>query len=149
MSKELSRHEIRQMAVQALFPLDFNQDLTKQDAIIHAIALEHEEMVDEEQENFVPTYLDLLVTGVCEYKASLDEVVQKHLRRGWTLKRLSKMDVTILRIALFEMLHVDNVPNKVALNEAIELAKTFSDDQSRKFINGILSTVNNELEASE
>jgi N utilization substance protein B len=59
------------------------------------------------------------------------------------------MDVTILRIALFEMLYVDNVPNKVALNEAIELAKTFSDDQSRKFINGVLSTINNKLEASE
>jgi N utilization substance protein B len=149
MSKELSRHEIRQMAVQALFPLDFNQDLTKQDAIYHAIELEHEEMIDEEQTNFVPTYLDLLVTGVCEHKAALDEVITKHLRKGWSLRRLSKMDVTILRIALFEMLHVDNVPNRVALNEAIELTKTFSDDQSRKFVNGILSTVNNELEASE
>ena len=47
------------------------------------------------------------------------------------------MDVTILRIALYEMVYVDNVPNRVALNEAIELAKTFSDDQSRKFVNGI------------
>jgi len=149
MNKELSRHAIRQMAVQALFPLDFNQDLTKQDAIMHALVLEHEEMVDDEQENFVPAYLDLLVTGVCEHKTSLDEKIQTHLRRGWKIERLSKMDVTILRIALFEMIHVNNVPNKVALNEAIELAKTFSDEQSRKFINGILSTVNNELEASE
>ncbi|KAF1303230.1 transcription antitermination factor NusB [Enterococcus saccharolyticus] len=149
MSKELSRHEIRQMAVQALFPLDFNKDLTKHDAIVHALELEHEEMVDEEQESFVPTYLDLLVTGVCEHKAELDETIKNHLRRGWSIQRLSKMDVTILRIALFEMMYVDNVPNKVALNEAIELAKMFSDDQSRKFVNGILSTVNNGLEASE
>ncbi|WP_207941703.1 transcription antitermination factor NusB [Enterococcus sp. DIV2402] len=149
MSKELSRHEIRQMAVQALFPLDFNQDLEKKDAIFHAIELEHEDMIDEEHENFIPTYLDLLVTGVCENKESLDKMIQEHLRRGWSLQRLSKMDVTILRIALFEMLYVDNVPNKVALNEAIELAKTFSDDQSRKFINGVLSTINNKLEASE
>ncbi|HPR81796.1 MAG TPA: transcription antitermination factor NusB [Enterococcus sp.] len=149
MSKELSRHEIRQMAVQALFPLDFNQDLEKKDAIFHAIELEYEDMIDEEHENFVPTYLDLLVTGVCENKESLDKMIQEHLRRGWSLQRLSKMDVTILRIALFEMLYVDNVPNKVALNEAIELAKTFSDDQSRKFINGVLSTINNKLEASE
>ncbi len=149
MSKELSRHEIRQMAVQALFPLDFNQDLTKQDAILHAIELEHAEMIDEDQEHFVPAYLDLLVTGVCEHKQTLDEQIRTHLRRGWSLQRLSKMDLTILRIGLFEMIYVDNVPNKVALNEAIELAKTFSDDQSRKFINGILSTINNELEASK
>lgn len=149
MNKELSRREIRQMAIQALFPLDFNQELTKQDAIIHAIELEHEDMIDEEQENFVPTYLDLLVTGVCDRKEEMDTIIQKHLRAGWTLKRLSKMDVTILRLALFEMIYVDNVPNKVVLNEAIELTKIFSDDQSRKFVNGILSNVNNEIEASK
>ncbi|HIZ53358.1 transcription antitermination factor NusB [Enterococcus eurekensis] len=149
MSKELSRRDIRQMAIQALFPLDFNQELTKQDAILHAIELEHEELIDEEHENFVPTYLDLLVTGVCENKEEMDTIIQNHLRSGWTLKRLPKMDVTILRLALFEMLYVDNVPNKVVLNEAIELTKVFSDDQSRKFVNGILSNVNNEIEASK
>ena len=57
------------------------------------------------------------------------------------------MDVTIFRIALYEMVYVENVPNRVALNEAIELAKTFSDDQSRKFVNGILSNVNSEIES--
>ncbi|GGI65848.1 transcription antitermination factor NusB [Enterococcus alcedinis] len=149
MSKELSRRDIRQMAIQALFPLDFNQELTKKDAILHAIELEHEELMDEEQEHFVPKYLDLLVTGVCENKEEMDTIIQNHLRSGWTLKRLSKMNVTILRLALFEMLYVDNVPNKVVLNEAIELTKIFSDDQSRKFVNGILSNVNNEIEASK
>ena len=69
MSKELSRHEIRKMALQALFPLDFNKDLTKQDAIMHAIELEHHELIDEEQEHFVPVYLDQLVAGVCHYKS--------------------------------------------------------------------------------
>ncbi len=123
MSKELSRHEIRKMALQALFPLDFNKDLTKQDAIMHAIELEHHELIDEEQEHFVPVYLDQLVAGVCHYKEALDEVIQSHLKAGWKIQRLSKMDVTILRIALYEMIYVDNVPNRVALNEAIELAK--------------------------
>lgn len=149
MNKELSRHEIRVMAVQALFPLDFNQDLTKQDAILHAIELEHEHLLDEEQTHFIPKYLDLLVTGVCEHREDLDEKIASRLKKGWSLKRLSKMDVIILRIALFEMLYVDNVPNKVAVNEALELAKTFSDDQSRKFINGILSAINNDLEQVE
>ncbi|KPG73004.1 transcription antitermination factor NusB [Enterococcus sp. RIT-PI-f] len=149
MSKELSRHDIRKMALQALFPLDFNKDLTKQDAIRHAIELEHHELIDEEQEHFVPAYLDQLVVGVCHYKEELDQVIQSHLKTGWKIQRLSKMDVTILRIALYEMTYVDNVPNRVALNEAIELAKTFSDDQSRKFVNGILSTVNQELSAED
>ncbi|EOT41185.1 MULTISPECIES: transcription antitermination factor NusB [Enterococcus] len=145
MSKELSRHEIRKMALQALFPLDFNQDLDKKDAIMQAIELEHHEMVDEEQENFVPAYLDKLVAGVCEHKADLDELIQKHLKKGWSIKRLSKMDLCILRIASYEMMYETNVPNKVALNEALELTKTFSDDQSRKFVNGVLSAINTDL----
>ena len=145
MSKELSRHEIRKMALQALFPLDFNQDLDKKDAIMQAIELEHHEMVDQEQENFVPAYLDELVAGVCEHKADLDELIQKHLKKGWSIKRLSKMDLCILRIASYEMMYETNVPNKVALNEALELTKTFSDDQSRKFVNGVLSAINTDL----
>ncbi|GAA5422851.1 transcription antitermination factor NusB [Tetragenococcus halophilus] len=148
MSKELSRHEIRKKAVQALFPLDINQSLAKKDAIDAALELENSEIVDKAQENFVPPYLDLLVTGVCEKKAELDERIKNHLRKGWRLERLSKMDLVVLRIALFEMLYVDDTPNRVALNEAIELAKTFSDENSHKFVNGILSAVNTEIEAS-
>lgn len=148
MNKELSRHEIRQKAVQALFPLDVNQVLDKKDAIDAALELEHGEIIDEEQENFVPEYLDALVTGVCANKSILDEKIKNHLRKGWRFERLAKMDVVILRIGLFEMLYVDDTPNKVALNEAIELTKTFSDEQARKFVNGILSAVNTEIEAS-
>lgn len=90
MSKEVSRHEIRKMALQALFPLDFNQDLSKQDAIMHAIELEHHEIIDEEQENFVPGYLDQLVGGVCERKAELDEIIQSHLKKGGALSGFQK-----------------------------------------------------------
>ncbi len=145
MTKELSRHEIRIMAVQALFPLDFNQDLSKTDAIEQAIELEYSDRLDSEQENFVPEYLDQLVSGVCDHKVELDELIETHLRKGWHLSRLSKMDVVVLRIALYEMIYVKEVPGKVALNEAIELTKTFSDDQSRKFVNGILSKILGEL----
>jgi len=148
MSKELSRHKIRQKAVQALFPLDINQVLEKKDAINAALELEYAEIVDKNQEHFVPAYLDFLVTGVCENKDELDEKIKNHLRKGWRIERLSKMDLIILRIGLFEMLYVEDLPNKVALNEAIELTKTFSDEQSRKFVNGILSAVNAEIEAS-
>ena len=70
MNKELSRHEIREVALQALFPLDFNADLTKEDAIFHAIELDHKEMINEEESEFVPVYLDTLVGGVCAKKAN-------------------------------------------------------------------------------
>ena len=142
MNKELSRHQIREIAIQALFPLNFNQDLTKQAAINHAIELNLVDQLDDEQASFVPPYLDVLVSGVCDNQATIDQ-----LKPGWKINRLAKMDVTILRLAIFEMKYVDDVPNNVALNEAIELAKTFSDEKSRRFVNGLLSAVNQELQA--
>ena len=147
MNKELSRHEIREMALQALFPLDFNADLTKEDAIFNAIELDHRDMINEDESEFVPVYLDTLVGGVCAKKDELDKVIEKHLKNNWHINRISKMDLVILRIAIFEMTYVTDVPAAVALNEAIELAKTFSDDRSRKFVNGGLSNVLKELEA--
>ena len=58
---------------------------------------------------------------------------------NWTLARLNRIDLLILRLAMYEMLYVDDVPAKVALDEALQLAKEFSDDKSRRFINGVLS----------
>ncbi|WP_170924865.1 transcription antitermination factor NusB [Candidatus Enterococcus clewellii] len=146
MSKEFTRHEIREKALQSLFPLDFNSDLTKQDAITHALELDQVEMVSEDGEEFVPVYLDVLVGGVCEKKAELDQTIHSHLGKNWTIQRIAKMDLIILRMAIFEMNYVSDVPNTVALNEALELTKKYSDDRSRKFVNGVLSNVMKELE---
>lgn len=146
MSKEFTRHEIREKALQSLFPLDFNSDLTKQDAITHALELDHAEMVSEDGEEFVPVYLDVLVGGVCEKKDELDQLIHSHLGKNWTIQRIAKMDLIILRMAIFEMKYVNDVPNTVALNEALELTKKYSDDRSRKFVNGVLSNVMKEVE---
>ncbi|MHC5215886.1 transcription antitermination factor NusB [Enterococcus sp. LJL128] len=146
MSKEaFTRHEIREKALQALFPLDFNSDLTKQDAITHALELDHGEIVSEDGEEFVPVYLDVLVGGVCDKKAEMDQMIEAHLGKGWIINRIAKMDLVIMRIAIFEMLYVSDVPNTVALNEAIELTKKYSDDHSRKFVNGVLSNIMKEI----
>ena len=148
MSKlELTRHEIREKALQSLFPLDFNADLTKQDAIDHALELDDLEIVSEDGEDLVPTYLDLVVGGVCSRKEELDEIIKAHLGKNWSIQRLAKMDVVILRIAIFEMMYVTDVPNTVALDEAIELTKKYSDDRSRKFVNGVLSNIMKEIDS--
>ncbi|MBO0439173.1 transcription antitermination factor NusB [Enterococcus sp. DIV0212c] len=148
MSKpSFTRHEIREKALQALFPLDFNVDLTKQDAISYALELDNQEIISEDGEEFVPTYLDLLVGGVCDRKAELDEIIKKHLGNNWSISRIAKMDLIILRMAIFEMLYVGDVPNTVALDEAIELAKKYSDDRSRKFVNGVLANVMKDIDS--
>lgn len=144
-----TRREIREKALQALFPLDFNTSLTKQDAITYALEVDHREMVSEEGDAFVPVYLDLLVGGVCDRKVELDERITAHLGSNWSIQRIAKMDLITLRMAIFEMLYVTDVPNTVALNEAIELTKKYSDDRSRKFVNGVLSNVMKEIETNQ
>ncbi len=137
---ELTRHEIREKALQSLYPFDFNQDVTKEDAISYAFEYNNAELVSEDGEAFIPSYLDALVTGVCQHREELDQLIQKNLKK-WTLARIAKPDLIILRIAIYEMLYVDEIPAKVALNEALELTKKYSDDDSRKFVNGVLSNI--------
>lgn len=83
------------------------------------------------------SYAWTLASGVFEHAADLDAVIVKHSQH-WKLARIAKVELTILRLCLFEMLHSPDVPPKVAMNEAIELAKDFGDDNSKTFVNGIL-----------
>lgn len=77
-------------------------------------------------------------------RAKLPEIDSKlsELSKGWSIDRIGKTELTILRLALYEILYDDNIPNAVAVNEAIELAKTFgSEDNSYSFVNGVLSKI--------
>ena len=75
------------------------------------------------------------------HQSELDAKIDQYLSSNWTLARLNKTDLLVLRLAIYEMLYVDDVPAKVALDEALQLAKEFSDDKSRRFINGVLSNL--------
>lgn len=144
---KLTRSQIREIAFQALFPLDFNEDLTKEDAIEAVFEMDKTDWLNEDQTEFVPLYLDTLVAGVCSKKEELDEMIQKYLKNNWPIKRLAKTDLILLRLAIFEMCYISEkeVPNKVALNEAIELSKRYSDDTSYRFVNGVLSKIMQDL----
>ncbi|MDT2805803.1 transcription antitermination factor NusB [Vagococcus lutrae] len=131
---EVTRREIRERAIQTLYSLDFHEDISLERAILLTLSLHDEEYDD------IPSYLFQVLEGVQKNQMELDQLISEHLK-GWTLPRLSKVDLMILRLAVYEILHEDDVPNRVALNEALELAKTYSDDSSRKFINGVLSVI--------
>jgi transcription antitermination protein NusB len=81
-----------------------------------------------------------LVEGVGTHQAELDEMVSAHLQ-GWTLARLPAIDRTVLRMATFELLHRPDVPVAVVLDEAVELAKRYSTDDSNRYVNGVLSAL--------
>jgi N utilization substance protein B len=82
----------------------------------------------------------LLAQGVEQHRADLDQAISAH-SKGWTMARMPALDRTILRIGAFELRHRPDVPVAVVLNEAIELAKRFSTDDSSRFVNGVLAAL--------
>ena len=128
----ISRHKIRELAVQSLFSIETTKD-TPEDAIASTMQL-----CDLTTEA-VPDYLTFLVSGTNEHQEELDEKIAKYLKNKWTVQRLSRIDRAILRVGLFEMENSLEVPRKVAIDEAIQMAGDFGDKDSKSFVNGILS----------
>ncbi|TPR13997.1 transcription antitermination factor NusB [Apilactobacillus timberlakei] len=124
-----TRHKIREFAFQTLFAINAN-DTTDKELFFHAISKTQDE---------IPSYYLELVNGVLEHKEDLDNKISEYLVSGWSINRIAKTDLAVLRMAFFEIYYVDDIPNKVAINEALELTKKYSDDHSRKFVNGVLS----------
>lgn len=122
----MKRHDAREKAVQVLFQLD-NTDLTLQEAIGHVL--------NEEESD---AFFEKLVHGVTQNLEEIDEQLTNNLE-NWSLGRLPKIERTVLRIALFELQYMQDTPSRVVLNEAIELCKTFGDEKSSRFVNGVLS----------
>ncbi len=149
--KPLKRRALRVLAIQALYQLDVSPEMHIVDAL--SLALECSEdspysieaITEEELLNEVPeiAYSIALVRGVQNNVEKIDALIEKYLK-GWKLNRIVRLDLIIMQVAIFEMTSPElEVPQTVALNEAIEIAKTYSDEKSAKFINGILSNLVN------
>ena len=121
----MKRREAREKAVQTLFQL-YNTELSVDEAINYIV---------EEPAN---RFYEQLVRGTVQNKEAIDEVLTGKLEH-WSLDRLPKIERTVLRIAVYELLFNEEVPHRVVLNEAIELCKTFGDEKSGRFVNGVLS----------
>ncbi|TWT26126.1 transcription antitermination factor NusB [Planomicrobium sp. CPCC 101110] len=128
----MKRHEAREKALQTLFQLE-GTELTIDEAVEHVMA--------GERDNFY----DLLVQGTHSNKSAIDEKLKGHLE-NWSLERLPKIERTILRMAVFELSFMEDAPSRVIMNEAIELSKTFGDEKSSRFVNGVLSKFTDEQE---
>lgn len=127
----ITRHQVREIAFQTLFAINSNPDANVQTVI--------DSLLEEKHVTKQPEYLATLVDGVLAKQADLDEMISSKLNAKWTLSRLSKTDLIILRLGLYEIKYVNDIPAKVALNEALQLANEFSDEKERSFINGVLS----------
>ena len=125
------RRELRKCAFQALMSLEFGTDM--ETACRFAYTHDRED-VDVQ----IPAFLLNLVSGIQDQKEELDKQINQHLKSGWTVERLTLVEKNLLRLGIFEITSFDT-PQLVAVNEAIELAKNFSDQKSARFINGLLS----------
>jgi transcription antitermination protein NusB len=96
------------------------------------------------EEATVRLFAEPLIRGALEYRDEADAVITKHAK-NWELHRIAAVDRNILRLAIYEMLHRDDIPPVVSINEAVDIAKKFSTQDSGKFVNGILDKVKGEL----
>ncbi|HWR45211.1 transcription antitermination factor NusB [Sporomusa sp.] len=131
----MSRRKAREMAVQALFQLDFNAGVTNDEAL-NSVFCEREDI----NEN-TKLYAKSLVEGTYNNLAAIDEYISE-LSREWKIERMAGVDRNIARMAIYEMKYSnERLQPGVAINEAVELAKTFGTEDSSRFINGILGSI--------
>ncbi|MFV8175643.1 N utilization substance protein B [Mycolicibacterium peregrinum] len=129
------RHQARKRAVDLLFEAEA-RGLTPEAVADGRTALA------EDQPDVTPLnpYTVSVARGVTEHSVHIDDLISAHLQ-GWTLERLPAVDRAILRVAVWELLHAEDVPEPVAVDEAVELAKELSTDESPGFVNGVLGQV--------
>lgn len=129
----MNRKLAREMAVCFLFQIEFQR-----------------ENIKEQVEDFLESYGEIkydkdyfleVINGVMNSLKEIDEVIETNAKDDWTIDRISKTDLPILRVAIFEIKHREDIPVGVSINEAVELAKKFGNDHSAKFINGLLGKV--------
>lgn len=125
----MNRSEMREQAFVLLYESEFFKDKP----------LSELENIYNENISALSDYAKMLFEGVSEKKEQLDEIISGYLK-GWKLYRIPKVNLAILRLAVYEMDYVDNVPENVAINEAVELAKKYSGKEDSAFVNGILGS---------
>lgn len=137
-----NRHLARTIAVQALYQWDFNNQ-----------ERDIKEITAEVRESFAPEFDDgkfisHIIDGIMEHKKEIDGLITKFAPE-WPLDQITIVDRNVLRLGTFELRFDENIPAKVAINEAIELAKTFGGESSGKFVNGVLGAVYKDMGEKE
>jgi N utilization substance protein B len=155
------RREARERAVQFLFQHDLNSPEDLDSALQQFWESQRAAAIAEDkgsatwgqkpelpppsaEEASVRLFADPLIRGALQFREQADELIRRHTR-NWELHRIAAVDRNILRLAIYEMLHRDDIPPVVSINEAVDIAKKFSTQESGKFVNGILDKVRSEL----
>lgn len=139
----MSRKVAREVAFKVIFELAFQHDEKALKLFEKMIETSDEKYEITEEDNI---YVNEIIAGIQENEASIDEKIKSRLKEDWSFERISKIDIAILRLAIYEIIYRKDIPCKVSVNEAVELAKIFSEETSPCFINGILAEILKEIE---
>lgn len=125
----MSRRLSREFCMKLLFQMEANDELN----LDFAVKYIDEEGVKKRQKDYVNSIIENVVNNISE----IDHTIES-LLKGWTINRIAKVDLAILRIAFGEIIYLDDIDYEISINEAIEIAKKYSDSESASFINGVL-----------
>ena len=130
----MKRSEAREQAFALTFERTINRESVSR--IIDAAGLSKDMIVDD--------FAERLAEGAEQHEAEIDAQIEKNIR-GWKMNRLSKVSLSLLRLAIYEMKYFDEIPVSVSINEAVELCKKYATNDDASFVNGILATVSKSL----
>lgn len=139
----MSRRLAREYAVKFLYSADLNKDENTDELLkvfFDSEAGFEEEVPNDNMRKSDIKFTEELIKGTLEKLDDIDRMIRENTV-GWSMERIAKVDLAVLRLALYEILYRDDIPDSVAVNEAIELAKKYSTDESGGFINGILGKI--------
>ncbi len=129
----MQRSTMREFAFKLVYGLEVQNENTNEQIDLF---IEENEITDKE----AITYIKDIAEGLATHNEEINDLIEKNLSKNWSLNRISKINISLIKIAIYEMLYKD-IPYKVAINEVVELAKKYADDSSPVFINGILASV--------
>ena len=137
----MNRSAIRESTFKLIYSSEIQKEMDE-DQI--ETFIEANDIEDKEQKEYIKNCF----YGIEKNLPEIIELIEKNLKENWSIERISKIDISILKLAIYEMIFV-KIPYKVSINEAIELAKKYGDDSSKAFINGILASIVKEKKLGE
>ena len=135
----MTRKEAREEAFRLLFETEFRGDTAPDE--IYALSTDNREIAEN-------AYVRAVYFGVREHLEEIDAIITSH-SNGWKTSRITPVSRSAMRLCIYEMLYMDDIPSAVSLNEAIELVKTYDDMKVRAFVNGVLNGAKNDIEAKK
>lgn len=136
----MSRRSSRKHTFALVFQLSFYDEIDIEETINNYFEQMKIKKISDEDREFIYTEF----SGTYQNLVEIDELISENLK-GWTIDRLNKVDVAILRLALYEMLFANDIPKSVSVNEAIEICKIYSSDDTPGFINGVLGIISKKV----